>query len=74
MIGVGIIGAGGISQSHANGYLQLPDQVEIIAVADMDYERAKLAADRWGAKHAFSDYQQMLQLDEIDAVSVCTFT
>ena len=74
MIGVGIIGAGGISQSHANGYLQLPDQVEIIAVADLDYERAKLAADRWGAKHAFSDYRQMLQLDQIDAVSVCTFT
>ena len=74
MIGVGIIGAGGISQSHANGYLQLPDQVEITAVADLDYERAKLAADRWGVKHAFSDYRQMLQLDQIDAVSVCTFT
>ena len=74
MIRVGIIGAGGISESHANGYLQLSNQVEIVAVADLDYERAQLAADRWGVKHAFADYRQMLKLNQIDAVSVCTFT
>ena len=74
MIHIGIIGAGGISESHANGYLQLSDQVKIVAVADLDHKRAQSAAHRWGAIHAFSDYRKMLELDQIDAVSVCTFT
>ena len=29
MIGVGIIGTGGISHAHADGYMQLPDRAEI---------------------------------------------
>ena len=41
MIGVGIIGTGGISHAHADGYMQLPDRAEIIAVADIDYDRAR---------------------------------
>ena len=74
MIGVGIIGTGGISHAHADGYMQLPDRAEIIAVADIDYDRARSAANQWGVKHAFSDYQEMLKLDQIDAISVCTYT
>ena len=74
MIGIGIIGTGGISHAHADGYIQLPDRAEILAVADIDYDRAKSVANQWGVKHAFSDYQEMLKLDQIDAISVCTYT
>ena len=48
MIHIGIIGAGGISESHANGYLQLSDQVKIVAVAHLDHKRAQSVAHRWG--------------------------
>ena len=43
-------------------------------MADIDYDRAKSVANQWGVKHAFSDYQEMLKLDQIDAISVCTYT
>lgn len=69
---VGVIGAGGIGTSvHLPAYAALPD-VEIVAVADIIEERAKKAAERFGAPHAFADYKELLKLDELDAVTVCT--
>ena len=71
-IGVGIIGAGGIAVSqHIPGYLKCPD-VQILAVCDVDEERAKKAAEQFNIPHVFSDYKKLLEVDEIQAVSVCT--
>ena len=71
-IGVGIIGAGGISHSHARAYQRLPD-VKIVAVADIVAERARAAAEQWGAPYAFDNVAELLALPEVEAVSVCTF-
>jgi len=71
---IGIIGAGGISRAHAAAYGELPAQTEIIAVADVQPQRAQEAAAQWGAPHAFTSHQELLALDELDAVSICTFT
>src|SRR5207244_8866407 len=74
-IGIGIIGSGGIAQNaHMPGYAAIPDLCEIVAVADAIEATAREAADKFNVKHAFTDYNQMLQLDEVDAVSVCTPT
>ena len=73
-IGIGIIGAGGISHAHAHGYLQIPDEARIVGVADIVEERAKAAAQEWGAEYAFGDYRELLALAEVEAVSVCTYT
>ena len=40
-IGVGIIGTGSISRAHAQAYLKLPEQVQLVAVADISEERAR---------------------------------
>lgn len=67
---VGVIGCGTISK-----YRHLPEynankQVEIVAVCDIVEERAKKMAEEYGAK-AFTDYKEVLKLDDIDAISVC---
>ena len=72
-LGIGIIGAGGISQAHADGYRKLGDRAQIVAVVDVVAERAQAAAAQWGAAHAFEDYGELLALDSVDAVSVCTY-
>ena len=72
-LGIGIIGTGGISNSHADGYLRLGDKVKLIAVADIIPDKAEAAAERWGAEHAFEDYHTLLNMKQIDAVSVCTY-
>lgn len=72
-IGVGIIGTGGISRAHVRGYSAFPDACRIVAVCDIDAERAKEAAAQIGDDVAHYDsYESMLQRDDIELVSVCT--
>lgn len=73
-LGIGIIGSGGIAQTaHMPGYQACAaDGVRIIACSDINPETARKAADAFEVPHVFTDYAQMLAMDEIDAVSVCT--
>lgn len=69
---VGIIGAGNISTFHTQGYKQL-DNVELIAVCDLDEEKAKAYAKKYDIPHVYTDYEEMLKLEGLDAVSVTTW-
>ena len=73
-VGIGIIGFGGIAKgAHAPGYRRIPDQCEILAVADILPERcAEAQSEKWNIPNAFEDYKKLLAMPEIDAVSVCT--
>ena len=74
-VGIGIIGGGGIARdAHLPAYKKLQDEgkVVIVAVADPSDTAASLAAERFNIPHKFADYRQMLEMDAIDAVDVCT--
>lgn len=66
---IGFIGAGGIAQRHF-GVLEQFDDVEIVAVADVDMARATEGAARFGAR-AFDDAAEMLTAVDIDALFIC---
>lgn len=70
---IGVIGTGGIANgAHLPGYSQIPDQCEIVALCDIDPKALKTTAEKYGVKNTFEDYNKMLEMDEIDGVSVCT--
>src|SRR5659263_512446 len=70
---VGIIGAGNIAQNqHIPAYLKQKD-VELVGICDINEERAKEVAAKYNMKYAMKDYKDLLSLDEIDAVSICTW-
>lgn len=71
-IKIGIIGTGGISNVHIAGYLKNPN-VELYAFCDINEERVKEMAEKYGVTRTFTDKDEMLKLKEIDAVSVCTW-
>ena len=73
-IRVGIVGTGGISRAHHRTYTAIGG-FEIVAVCDIIKSKANEAADKWGVprKHVFTNYNKMLEMDEIDTVSVCTY-
>ena len=73
-IRVGIVGTGGISRAHQRTYTAVSG-FEIVAVCDIIKSKANEAADQWGVprKHVFTSYNKMLEMDEIDTVSVCTY-
>ncbi len=74
-IGIAIIGSGAIAQGvHLPAYQKLQDEgkAKIVAVCDANEETAKAAQAKFGVPHVFTDYAEMLALDAVDAVDVCT--
>jgi len=70
-IKVGIIGAGGISRLHVEGYQKCPN-VKVLATCDIRPERAAAQAEAFGIPHTFDSAAALLKVKEIDAVSICT--
>ncbi|PAV31209.1 oxidoreductase [Virgibacillus profundi] len=71
-IKVGIIGAGSISEMHFESYKN-NEEVSIYSVCDLNEERAKAKAEKYGAEKYFTNYHELLAVPEIDAVSICTW-
>ncbi len=71
---VGIIGTGWIAESHIQSYKSQPD-VEVVAMADLIPGKAEKFAERFGVEgvHFYPDHASMLDNEELDAVSVCTY-
>jgi len=53
------------------GYQKLP-RARMVACCDIDEKKAKEAGGKFDIPNVFTDYEELLRLDEIDAVSVCT--
>jgi predicted dehydrogenase len=70
-IGVGIIGAGVIAKHHLRGYLQPPHHGQVVAIADVDTERARQVADAVGGAEVFADYRELIASSAVEAVDIC---
>ena len=71
---IGLVGAGNIGQSeHMKAYMDMKDVAEVVAVADINLERAQQAAARFGIPKAFASVEDMLAGAEMDAVDVCVW-
>ena len=71
-IKLAVIGTGSISNEHIKSYIKNPN-VELYAFCDLDAERVKTMAEKYEVTRTFTDMHEMLKLEEIDAVSVCTW-
>lgn len=69
---VAIIGTGNIARAHARAYQANAAAAELVAVADVEVERAKEFAAQYGFGATFSDAGEMLRQVKPDAVSICT--
>jgi predicted dehydrogenase len=68
---VGIIGVGGMGQTHLKTYHELTN-VEMTAICDADKEIAKKTAVEYSIPNVFTNYNEMLSFKDLDAVSICT--
>ena len=71
-LGVAVIGTGFWGKNHARVYKELAS-TELVAICDVNAERAKNIADQFGVK-AYTNSTQMLKNKQIEAVSVCTWS
>jgi UDP-N-acetyl-2-amino-2-deoxyglucuronate dehydrogenase len=67
----GIIGCGSIGPTHAAALSRIND-AELIAVADLDAERAQSMATKFSVGRVYESDRELLSDPEIDIVSICT--
>ena len=67
---IGIIGCGGIAPYHIGSYKKLKD-AEVVALCDLNIDRAKALANRFNIKKTYSDYWDMFD-EGLDYVDICT--
>lgn len=67
MINVAVIGIGNMGKHHVRVYEEL--ECDLVAIAEKDEQRGKELAERFNCKH-YTDYKDMLQKENIDAVSI----
>ena len=67
---VGIIGTG-MGRLHMEGYSKDP-RVKIVAICDINRKEAEEFAKKYKAKYIFTNYEKMLDMEEIDFVSIAT--
>lgn len=68
---IGVIGCGSIAQHRHLLEYASNKEVELVAVCDIVEDRVKEVASKYNAK-AYTDYKELINSGEVDAVSVCT--
>ena len=68
----GVIGCGGIADRRTLPGMMLADNAELVAVMDANSDAAQRVAEKYGAKYAFSTVEELLALDEIQAVYIAS--
>ena len=69
---LGVIGAGAIAQLAHLPVLSKMRGAQLVALCDNDGAKARALADRFGVPDAFTDIEELLEFDELDAVVVAT--
>jgi len=69
--GVGIVGCGVISPTHLDAISRV-DRARLVATCDIVEDRARQAADKYGAQAHYTDFNDLLARDDIDIVHVTT--
>ncbi len=67
-----IIGAGAITQVAHLPVLRKLKGVQVVAICDADLPKARALASRFQVRDAFSDIEETLEYEQLDAVAICT--
>lgn len=66
-----LVGCGFFAENHLNAWKGLPG-VELVAVCDLDGDKARSAAARFGGIRAYTDTDEMLRIEKPDFLDVAT--
>jgi predicted dehydrogenase len=69
---VAFVGTGGISRAHAAYYVANP-ATQIVAACDIDPEKLRGFREQFDVPQGYADYRELLEKEQPDIVSVCTW-
>ncbi len=68
----GVIGCGGIADRRTLPGMMLCDNAELVAVMDANMDAAERCREKYNAKYAFGSVEELLAIDEIEAVYIAS--
>ena len=68
----GVIGCGGIADRRTLPGMMLAENAELVAVMDTNKAAAESCKEKYNAKYAFDNVEELLAIDEIQAVYIAT--
>ncbi|MGO4936309.1 Gfo/Idh/MocA family protein [Fundicoccus sp. Sow4_H7] len=72
MLKIGIIGVGSISSFHIQA-IQESAKARLVAFCDINLDRLQTKGSQYGVNQLYTDYNELLANDQIDAVVICTW-
>jgi len=69
-IKIGSVGLGRLGLRHAENIAGKIENAELTALCDLNREMLEKTADRLNVKHRFTDFNEMIKLEELDAVVI----
>ena len=69
-IKIGSVGLGRLGLRHAENIAGKIENAELTALCDLNREMLSKTADRLNVKHRFTDFNEMIKLEELDAVVI----
>lgn len=73
-IKLGVIGTGRIGKVHISTLVQSVPQASVIAIADVNLESANELAQRFGIQNVSTNYKDIINNPEVEAVVICSPT
>ena len=68
---IGFIGCGGHANYRLYPAIKEVGEIDLVAVCDINHERADGTARRWGVPKAYYDVDEMLDHEKLDAAIIC---
>jgi predicted dehydrogenase len=68
---VAVVGCG-IGRTHIVSYVAHPDKFRVVAICDLNDERLASIGDEFGIERRTKDFAEILRMDDVDIVDVCT--
>ena len=69
-LGLGVIGCGRVAQAHLSAIVDLKEEIDLLAVADVEEKKAQEAREKYGAGHFTTRYEDLLKNPEVEAVII----
>jgi predicted dehydrogenase len=72
-IAIGVVGCGFFAQNHLNAWTDLKAAgADLVAVCDTDPQKARAAAEKFGAPHWYTDAETMFAKEQLGLVDIAT--
>ncbi len=68
---VAVVGSG-VGKQHISAFQQLPEQFEVMAICDIDVDKAQAAAADHNVPRVATDIVQLCRMDDLDVIDICT--